>query len=308
VQRIGTGGQVMRIDFLGLQAFLSIAERGSFSRAAAHLNLSQTALSHRIKKLEEDLGLQLLARTTRQVALTPAGLDLLPTARKIIGELSDAVDLLRERGRARQERITLGCLPTIAAHHLPRVLREFNALHPGIAIKVHDNSASEIATLVQSGQAEFGVTIIAMNIWDLAVTPLIKERFVLLCTKDSEFAKRRFVAWSNLQEAPLIRISPQAGNRALIDDALGRRRDTLNWRYEVQHLQTAVGMVLEKLGVAVVPNIAVETQGREGLVALPLRNPSVSRTVGIVVKRGLPVSKPAQALIDMIRKHFLALG
>jgi DNA-binding transcriptional LysR family regulator len=298
----------MRIDFPGLQAFLSIAERGSFSRAAAHLNLSQTALSHRIKKLEEDLGFQLLARTTRQVALTPAGLELLPTARRMIGELSDSIDLLRARGRKRQERIAIGCLPTIAAYHLPRVLKQFNALHPGISIKIHDNSAGEIATLVQSGQAEFGITIIAMNIWDLAVTPLIKERFVLLCTKDHAFAQRKFVAWSHLEDAPLIRISPQAGNRALIDDALGHRRDTLNWRYEVQHLQTAVGMVFEKLGVAVVPSIAVATQGTAGLVAVPLRNPSVSRTVGIIVKRGQPVSKPAQALIDLTRKYFQSVG
>jgi DNA-binding transcriptional LysR family regulator len=297
-------GHPMRIDFLGLQAFLSIAERGSFLRAAAHLNLSQTALSHRIKKLEEDLGLQLLARTTRQVALTPAGLELLPTARRIIGELTDSIAALRERGRQQQERIAIGCLPTIAAYHLPRVLKEFNDLHPGIAIKVFDNSAGEIATLVQSGQAEFGVTIIAMNIWDLEATPLITERFVVLCTKDNAFARRRFVTWSNLEDQALIRISPQAGNRALIDDALGNRRDTLNWRYEVQHLQTAVGMVHEKLGIAIVPNIAVKTQGTAGLVAIPLRNPGVSRTVGIVVKRGLPVSRPAQVLIDMIQKYF----
>ena len=297
----------MRIDFPGLQAFLAIAERGSFSRAAAHLNLSQTALSHRIKKLEEDLGLRLLARTTRQVALTPAGLELLPTARRMIGELSDTIDLLRARGRQRQAHIALGCLPTIAAYHLPRVLKEFNAAHPGISIKIHDNSAGEIATLVQSGQAEFGVTIIAMNIWDLEATPLIKERFVLLCPKDHEFAQRRFLNWAHLADTPLIRISPQAGNRALIDDALGDRRDALNWRYEVQHLQTAVGMVFERLGVAVVPNIAVATQGTAGLVAVPLRHPGVSRTVGIVVKRGLPPSKPAQALIELIKAYFAAL-
>ena len=62
----------MRIDFLGLQAFVSIAERGSFLKAAAHLNISQTALSHRIKKLEEDLRATLLIRTTRQVSLRSA--------------------------------------------------------------------------------------------------------------------------------------------------------------------------------------------------------------------------------------------
>jgi DNA-binding transcriptional LysR family regulator len=65
----------MRIDFLGLQAFLSIAERGNFQRVAAHLNLSQTAISHRVRKLEEELGLKLCARTTREVTLTRAGME-----------------------------------------------------------------------------------------------------------------------------------------------------------------------------------------------------------------------------------------
>lgn len=298
----------MRIDFPGLQAFLSIAERGSFSRAAAQLNLSQTALSHRIRKLEEDLGFQLLTRTTRQVALTPAGLELLPTARRMIGELSDAIDLLRTRGRKQQTHIAVGCLPTIAAYHLPRVLKQFDALHPGTSIKIHDNSAGEIATLVQSGQAEFGITIAATDVWDLAVTPLIKERFVLLCMRDHPFAQRKFIGWSNLEDEPLIRISPQAGNRALIDDALGHRREALNWRYEVQHLQTAVGMVFARIGIAVVPNVAVATQATAGLVAVPLRHPSVSRTVGIVVKRGQPVSKASQALIDLTRKYFQSIA
>ena len=69
-----------------------------------------------------------------------------------------------------------------------------------------------------------------------------------------------------------------------------------------------IRIVAEKLGIAVVPSIAVATQGTAGLVAVPLRNPSVSRTVGIIVKRGQPVSKPAQALIDLTRKYFQAAG
>jgi DNA-binding transcriptional LysR family regulator len=80
----------MRIDFLGLQAFLSIAQRGNFQRAAAHLNLSQTAISHRMRKLEEDLGIKLFARTTREVTLTRAGIEFLPKAQKAIEELEQS--------------------------------------------------------------------------------------------------------------------------------------------------------------------------------------------------------------------------
>src|SRR3954464_12804382 len=109
----------MRIDFLGLHAFVAIAERGSFQLAAAHLNLSQTALSHRIRKLEEDLGVKLLSRTTREVSLTRAGLELLPKVKNTIETLSVTLEELRHQGRDQQEKLSIGCLPTIASGRLP---------------------------------------------------------------------------------------------------------------------------------------------------------------------------------------------
>ena len=89
----------MRIDFLGIEAFLGVAECGSFNGAAQRLNLSQAALSHRMKRLEDDLGVKLFTRTTRQVALTPAGLELLPKVRLMMETLSGAYESLRSRAR-----------------------------------------------------------------------------------------------------------------------------------------------------------------------------------------------------------------
>ena len=297
----------MRIDFLGLQAFVSVAERGSFLRAAAHLNLSQTALSHRMKKFEEDLGVALFVRSTRQVSLTAVGLELLPRACALLDELSDTLEGVRGHGAKKVERVTIGCLPTIAAYQLPRVLRDFSAAYPNVSVKIYDNSAREIAQLVQSGTAEFGLTIVSPNVADVEVKVLAKEPFVLLCAKDDPLAKRRFINWSQLGNAPLIRISPQAGNRLLIDDALGHRREKLNWRYEVQHLQTAVGMVLSHVGIAIVPKIAGSLPGVVGLAAVPLRNPSIHRSLGVITRRDKPLSRTAQALLHMVRQHFLTL-
>lgn len=294
----------MRIDFLGLQAFVAIAERGNFLRAAAHLNISQTALSHRIKKLEEDLQAILLVRTTRQVSLTPIGLDLLPKARGLMDELSVSLDRIREHGSRQDERIAIGCLPTVAAYQLPQVLREFSAVYPAVAIKIYDNSVMEIAQLVQSGTVEFGLTIVSSNIANLDIKILGKEPFVLLCGKDDPLAKRKFVTWSQLGRSPLIRISPQAGNRRVIDEVLGRRQEALNWRYEVQHLQTAVGMVEAHVGLAVVPKIATRSPAMAGLVAVPLRNPGIHRTLGVLMRRDRPLSKTAQALLRMVCEHF----
>lgn len=291
----------MRIDFLGLEAFLNIAELGSFQQAASRLNLSQTALSHRMKKLEEDLGLRLLARTTRQVSLTPAGLDLLPKARQIVDELSQSFETLREEGRRHQELIAIGCLPTLAVSYLPTVLLEFSARFPKVSVKVFDNSAHEIAEAVRSGAAAFGVTLMSTTAWDVEARPLFKEPFVLLCPAGHRFSEAASVNWSDLETEPLVRMSPGSGIRNLIDTALGSRRETLLWRYEVLHIATAIGMVQDGLGLAVLPRHGFDQPGHpSGLVAVPLRNPTVTRSLGIIQKRGLPLAPPGQALQDMI--------
>ncbi|MCZ0737690.1 LysR family transcriptional regulator [Phreatobacter sp. AB_2022a] len=298
----------MRIDFLGLEAFVAIAERGSFNRAAAHLNLSQTALSHRMKKLEDDLGVRLLTRTTRQVTLTPAGLELLPRAQAVMADLTSSFVALRERGREQLERIAIGCLPTIAVAYLPVVLDAFRKAHPRVGVRVYDNSATEIAEHVQAGRAEFGLTIVAANRWDLEIRPLMKEPFVLVCPDRHPLARKVTVNWQALEGEPLVRIAPQTGNRVLIDDALGSRRENLDWRYEVQHVATAVGMARAGIGLTIVPRLALGVVDTAGIVALPLRNPGVTRTLGIVSKRGIPPSPPAATLLDLIVSALRSAG
>lgn len=290
----------MRIDFPGLEAFVAIAERGSFNRAAVHLNLSQTALSHRMRKLEDDLGVRLLMRTTRQVTLTPAGLELLPKAQAAIEGLTGSIDALRRQSRARHQHIAIACLPTIAVAYLPAVLAAFARKHRGVSVQVLDNSASEIADHVQSGRAEFGLTIVSSNRWDLDITPLMKEPFVLVCPVGHRLASAESIQWSDLENEPLVRVSPQTGNRVLIDDALGTRRDALDWRYEVQHLATAVSIVRTGIALAIVPRLALGITATDGLVTVPLRNPSVSRTLGIIARHGVPISRTAMALRDLI--------
>ncbi|MBX9909000.1 MAG: LysR family transcriptional regulator [Beijerinckiaceae bacterium] len=290
----------MRIDVLGLQAFLSIAERGSFHAAASHLNLSQTALSHRIRKLEETLATTLLLRTTRKVSLTPAGVALLPRAKRSFEELGSALEELRIGAGDANERVVIGCLPTIAMRYLPAVIAQFARDRPGIAVKVHDNSASEIADKVQSGEAEFGVTIVSANRWDLDLQPVVKEPFVLVCPHDWPLAKSVSLTWSQLQDVPLVRISAETGNRILIDDALGSRREMLNWRYEVQRVITAVSFVRSGIGCTIVPQLALDTVSAGDLVAIPLRSPTVSRTIGIITRKGLPLRPAAREMLDLV--------
>jgi len=286
----------MRIDFLGLEAFIAIAERGNFLRAAAHLNLSQTALSHRMRKLEDDLGLKLLTRSTRQVALTDAGLELLPNARRMLDEMEASYEALRRQGRARRETVAIGCLPTVAMHVLPRVLEAFSQSFPGMAVHVFDDASDDIAERVQAGQAEFGITIVSANRRDLEIKPLLKDPYVLLCRRDHALARNSAVNWADLDRQALVRVSSSTGNRGIIDDALGRRREQMHWQYEVQHLATAISLVRGGIALTIAPRLAVDFDAMPDLIGVPVRNPIVTRTLGIVTRRGASTSPAGDAL------------
>lgn len=296
----------MRIDVLGLQAFVSIAERGSFRAAASHLNLSETALSHRIRKLEEALGVQVLLRTTRQVTLTPPGVALLPRARKLFDELGEALGELRAAAVAGEERVAVACLPTVATRCLPQALGAFAAERPDVQVKVFDNSAAEIAERVQAGDAEFGVTIVAANRLGLEVRPVAREAFVLLCHRASPLASSPSLTWAELDGVPLVRISAETGNRILIDDALGSRRESLSWRFEVQRVTTAVSLVGAGMGAAIVPLLGFDPADAADIVAIPLRSPGVTRTLGIVTREGAHLSAAARDLLRHLTANLKA--
>lgn len=290
----------MRIDFLGLQAFLSIAERGSFQKAAQHLHLSQTAISHRMRKLEDELGIKLFARTTREVTLTRSGIEFLPKAQKAFSELEQSLDELVQQGARRRERLDIACLPAFAVQYLPPILSRFHKTHPGVEVRIFETPSAAIADLVGSGDVEFGLSVVQTNRWDLDVETISESPLTLACPANHPLSKKRSVSWSELRTAPLIRVGAKTAIRPMIDDAVGAARLTPNWQYEVQHVETAVYLVEAGLGLAIVPSVDVTLHHGKGLVTVPLRAPKVICTYGLVTRRGMPLSPAAAVVRDLL--------
>jgi DNA-binding transcriptional LysR family regulator len=288
----------MQIDFLGMQAFLAIVEQGGFQQAAAYLCLSQTAVSHRIRKLEASLGVTLLARTTRDVTLTDAGRALLPRVRGAMREFELSYDALRQHSRTAPQWLAFGCLPTLAAHRIAPALTRFRELYPEMAVRVFDNSIQEIAELTHAETTAFGISVATSNPYNLAIDPFAEEPFVLVCRPDHALAKRRGVSWEHLKGEVLVRISLPAGNSTAIDDALGERRLELRWAYETQHTAVALNFVREGLGLTVVPALSVPRDG--GLVTRPLVQPSITRRLAVLTRRGAMLPEPAETLRDLL--------
>lgn len=298
-----------RPDFLGLEAFVAVAEAGGFSAAAKRLGITQTALSHRMRKLEASLGFALFTRTTRHVALTPAGQDVLHRATALVNEARQTfADIGRTAARNR-DRLAIGCLPTLAVHVLPTVLATFAESHPDVVVRVFDNSATEIAERVHRGEAAFGLTILSTELWDLQHTPLVEEVYVLVCRADHALARRRSVRWSALEGERIVRIAGRTGNRLLIDTALGEARERLKWAFEVQHVASAVALAAAGAGIAVVPRSAVRLVKAENAAVVALTHPAVTRSLGVLTRRGVPLSSTANSLLDLISTQLVrAIG
>jgi DNA-binding transcriptional LysR family regulator len=290
----------MNVDMRGLQAFIGIAEHGSFGRAAGALHLTQTGLTRRLQNLESALGVRLVERTTRSLALTPIGRDFLPQARHLVGELSAALAEIRESGKALRGEITIACVPTVGVQYLPRIIRQFSARHPGSRVRILDHASYRVAEAVQRREAEFGITQQGAYDPELTSVPLLKDRYVLVCRRDHVLAARRRLAWRELQPHAVIYAGPESGNRQLLDGALGATGTQLKASYEVQRSSTAVGLVAAGVGVAVVPELAMQKGAYPDLRTIPLVEPVVSRSLVLLTRQKAWLTPPAQALYDLI--------
>jgi DNA-binding transcriptional LysR family regulator len=300
----------VQIDFLGIQAFLAVVESGSFAMAAARLHLSQTAVSHRMRKLEESLGVTLVVRTSRGIALTEAGNALLPRARSAVKQLETSFDEVRRHGEDVTRWVAFGCIPTVSVSILVPLLRRAAERFPQVQVRLFDSSPVEIAELVQAGTVAFGLTIAQGIPEKLAVQPVAREPFVLACPSGHALARRRSVAWSELLDQPLVRISLPSGNSMTIDDALGPLREQVRWRYEAQRTAMAVEMVRGGLGLTIVPRLSVSAG--DGVAVVPIAGPEITRMLGIVTRPGAEWRAEerllAETAMELVREHIAAGG
>lgn len=287
-------------EFLDLKAFLAVLDLGSFNEAARQLNLSQPALSRRIKGLEEAVGAQLIERTTRHVAPTQIGRELLPLVRRLVDEFEDSILSISDLGGRHRAQVTIASVPTAAFYFLPRVVQSFNQKFPGIRFRILDLSANEGLDAVANGEVEFGINITGAARADLNFTPLIEDPFVLACRRDHPLATAKSLTWADLAGHPLIGVSKTSGNRAVLDRALATAQVQLNWFYEVNHLSTSLGLVEAGLGISVMPKLATPQLEHPVIATVPLKGPLVSRTIGLVERRGGRLSPAAIRFREML--------
>ncbi len=278
----------MRINFdvSELAAFVAVAERLNFRAASEALFISPSALSRRIDRLEDALGLRLFERTTRRVALTEDGRHFLAHASDALASLENAISDVSERAVRRTGVVTIACIPSVANHLLPKVLTTFAALHPHTRIRMLDQSAPLVLQAVSDGTADFGINFLGAQDPTIDFSAVVKERYLLAVPAGHRLAGQRAVGWEALVDERFVSLASGSGNRMLLDNAMAQAKARPVAHVEANHVEGAMALVRAGLGVSAIPGLALSGSSPAEIVGVPLVRPSVSRTLGLISRKG----------------------
>ena len=288
-----------------LQAFLAVASCGNFADAAARMFLSQPALSLIIKGFEDELGGKLFLRSTRRVQLTAEGAAFLPKAKELITHWQNTTEDLRLRLALKKGKIAVAAMPYFAATALPALLKRFKCAYPELQVEIHDVVAENVVELVRSGAIELGVTFKPNALNGLEFSPLYSDRFVAVLPADYEITTP-IITWTKLLESDFITLQHPSGIRSSIESELEKVGIHLTVAYDCHQLATVGQLVANNFGVAVVPSLCIKQMKALGLLCLPITEPAIEKSVGLLSRPPDTLSAAARAMHNIVLTSFNA--
>ena len=289
------------MEISALQAFVNVAESGSFSVAGEQLHLTQPAISKRVAALESELGTALFDRLGRKTLLTEAGQQLFPRAKQLLLELADMRRTVSNLTEGVAGTLTMGTSHHIGLRRLPPVLREFSRRYARVKLDLHFMDSETACAAVDHGELEMAIVTLPprpaknlnlQHVWD---DPL---RFVV--AGDHPLAALPRVTLAGLVDYPAVLASRGTYTREIMEEALLPRGLHVQIGMETNYLETLKMMAAIGLGWSLLP----ETMTLDGqLAVLPVEELVLQRDLGIVTHRGRTLSNAAQAMIGTCRGY-----
>ncbi|MDU9416480.1 LysR substrate-binding domain-containing protein [Pseudomonas sp. zfem005] len=259
------------MDLKQLRYFIAVAEELHFGRAAARLFISQPALSFDIKKLEEQLGVQLLVRTNKSVKLTAAGQVLLDEARSLLQQAEQARRLTLRSAQGALGRLRVGFVSSMLYRGLPAAVRRFEEAHPGMEVVLQEMNSAEQALALQRGQIDIGFVHRGPLPAGLRAEPLLAEPFLCCLPPGHRLAGAAKLDLGELCEEPFILFPRPAAPHYhdLIIACCVAAGFSPQIRHEARLWQTIAAMVGQGMGVALLPESLCRAW--PGVVGVPLK-------------------------------------
>lgn len=288
-------------DLSALRLLLALDAHGTLTAAAEVLSLSQPAATHQLHRLERDLGVRVVEKRGRGLALTPAGRAVLARAGRIVGELTALTADLRALAGLESGEVRIGGGTSSTIHLLPGPLAAFRALYPGVSLFLREATTGEVMAAIAAGDLDVGVVALPASHPGLSITPWLDDTVLLLGAPGAPLTTGPFDPQA-LDGAPLITMRRGSRLRAATDAAFAAAGIAPHILMELESIEAMKAFAAAGLGYAPVGLRAATRELAEGrLVALAPRGLSIVRNFGLAVRTGAP--EPAtQAFLRLLQE------
>lgn len=290
------------MDIRQLQYLVALAREKHFTRAAEACNVTQPTLSGRIRQLETELGVPIVERGQRYHGLTPEGERVLRWAQSILESCAAMTQELSQAKGGLSGRIVLGVIPS--ALPMEALLSgAVRARFPAVSFTVLSHTSQEILQALDDFAIDAGITYLDNEpVEHVRVLPLYTERYCLFVKEDHELARRERVSWAEAAQEPLCLLTPNMQNRRIIDRAFALARCRPEPEIETNSVINLCSHVRMTGMASVMPEYFLDLVGPfAGIRAVPLIDPTIEQTVGLVVPEREPLPPLIAALVEVAR-------
>ena len=289
------------MELRDINSFIEVANHKSFTKAAAHSYLTQPSLSKAIKKLEEELHVELFDRSTRHLRLTDAGQIVYQQGQKALAALSELDVLLEELMDVMAGTIKIGIPPLIGTLFFPDIARRFNQKYPKVSLELTELGAKLLGQLVEDGQVDLGIIVIPANEKKFNIHPFIQDEFVLYLHEDHPLAHKQSISLSELRDERFILFSKDFTLHDYVIQACEEHGFTPTISYQSSQWDLIVGLVSSKLGITLLPRLIYDKQTNSNVKIIPLEeNSTLLWKLGIITKKGAYHSFALKELLKML--------
>ncbi|MGN7384306.1 Cyn operon transcriptional activator [Chlamydia abortus] len=290
------------MDIRQLGYFVEVAEQLSFTKASETLHITQPTLSKMVKLMEEELGVTLLDRSTKQMELTDAGQVVLSQAKRVLEAFHNLSTELNDVMEIRKGLLRIGLPPMIGSHFFPEVMGQFRVTYPGIAIKIIEVGAKKVENAVENGELDIGVILLPAREEEFEYFEIVREELMVLLPADHPLATMPFIRLAELKEESFILLSEDFALHYRIPDECIRAGYRPNVLYESSQWDFISEMVAAKLGISLLPRTICQGLDPKRIAVVPLVEPAIPWNLGLIWRKNKYLSFAAREWIRFTRE------
>lgn len=293
-----------------LEYLVALSEFKHFRRAADSCNVSQPTLSGQIRKLEDELGIILLERTSRKVLFTQSGMLLVEQARTILREVKLLKEMASNQGKEMTGPLHIGLIPTVGPYLLPYIVPTLKEAFPELEVFLYEAQTHQLLEQLETGRLDCAILARVPETEPFIEVPIFEEKMLLAVSEKHPWANEKTVAMGELKGHELL----------MLDDGHCLRNQTMDYcftagakenaHFQATSLETLRNMVAANVGITLMPELAVLNEGsRKGVNYIPCHSPAPARQIALVYRPGSPLRNRYERVGQVVGnavKHILA--